>query len=65
MTNPLTFTAGRLRVGRGRKPDRKFLLSCVTWIAVIGFVIGAQIGIDHMAFDMLDSLGCPNVTIAR
>jgi hypothetical protein len=52
-------------MGRARKPDRKFLLSCATWIGVIGLVIGAQLGIDHMAFDVLDSLGCPNVTIAR
>ena len=65
MLNSLTFAMSRLRVGRTRKSERKFLLSCVTWVAVIGLVIGAQLGIDPMAFDMLDSLGCPNVAIAR
>ena len=65
MPSSSAFSLGRLLEGRARKPDRKFLRSCATWIAVIGLVIGAQIGIDHMAFDMLDSLGCPNVSIAR
>ncbi len=65
MASSPTFTLGRLRVSRAGKPDRKFLLSCISWIAVIGFVIGAQISIDQMAFDMLDSLGCPNMAIAR
>lgn len=65
MPSSPVFAFGRLRMGRARKPDRKFLLSCATWIGVIGLVIGAQLGIDHMAFDVLDSLGCPNVTIAR
>ena len=64
MPSSPTFILGRL-IGRARKSDRKFLRSCVTWIAVIGLVIGAQIGIDHMAFDMLDTLGCPNVATAR
>lgn len=65
MPSSSLFALGLLRAGRARKPDRKFLLSCVTWIAVIGLVIGAQLGVDHLAFDMLDSLRCPNVASAR